>query len=140
MAVDGNDQEGVRAVEVTESLDAATQCLQAAWAGGSRAQSMALVIATMAAHGRMSRYLEGVEYRRQADPVMLARVRWCLEGQVDAVKANTRSVAIAIGRCHMYLNAARTELQRVTEAVIENQWQRSGEFPGRWARRDATAP
>ena len=128
--------DGLRPVDVVELLDAAQTRSQVAWRDQSAGSAMALVVSTLAAHGRMNRFL--ASSARRVDPNAVAHVRAVLEPLVLQIRANTALPAVVVGHCYQYLAAAREQLHRITEALVASAWAPSPDMPGRWAQRGLT--
>ena len=125
----------VRPEDIVELLDETSALLRGVWREGTAARAMALVVSTLATHGRMMRYLVAVEAAGEVDPVGIARMRWALGSLAQQVREATCVTPIAIKRCHQYVEAAGRELRRVGEMLVEAAWEPSGERPGGFSRR-----
>ena len=132
----GDENRELRPVDVVELLDAAQTQLQRAWRDRSTGSAMALVVSTLAARGRMNRFLAANAHR--VDPELIGQTRAFLEPLAMRIRANTGMPAIVVGQCYQYIAAAREQLHRLTEALVASTWAPCADVPGRWAQRDFT--
>lgn len=132
----GDENRELRPVDVVELLDAAQTQLQRAWRDRSTESAMALVVSTLAAHGRVRRFLAANAHRVDAE--LIGQTRGFLEPLATRIRANTATPAIVVDQCYQYIAAAREQLSRVTEALVASTWAPCADMPGRWAQRDLT--
>ena len=117
LGLDGMQSRGVgsgrevRLDSVIELLEQSSVLLRAAWRETTPPRALALVVSTLATHGRMMRYLATLETMVRVDTVGLARMRWALGNQAEGVRTNAGVPPIAIKRCHQYIESLGRELR-----------------------------
>ena len=136
--MDSDRSQRLQPIDVMDLLDAAERQLKTTWRNQSPFVAMALIVSTLAAHGRMMRFLTDTARYTKVDAELLARARWQLEGMAQSVRTNAGVPPVVVGQCYRYLNAAREEMRRVTVALVESHWVPSQDLPGAWRPRDAT--
>lgn len=123
-----------------EAIAQANELLVAARDEHNPFRAMALVVATLATHGRMQRLLIDLESDLRLRPKVLARAREWLGLFADTVRGDPAEHPATVERCGRYLVAAQGELQRLGKAMVAAAWRPDPQLPGRWSPQDTQPP
>ena len=132
--------ERVAIADAMEAIAGANELLYVARNEPNPYRAMALVVATLATHGRMQRLLADIEGDSRVARKVLARAREWLGLFADTVRSDPAEHPATIERCGRYLDAAQGELQRIGKALVAAMWKPDPRLPGRWSALDTAPP